>query len=279
MPRRKAQCMQNCKLLHSCATCVFARRAGYAATLGPCRRDCGNARSSARASRSSRRPCACSPSAAITPRRFPTSRPPPTSRRARSSRTSRRRRRSSSTTSTATSTASASALRDRLPGRDRFRRAAALDRRGVRPGDGRGGRGAPAQAALPRGRGPGQLPGRHHGPRSSELLLEAVADDLDEPPDALRPQLVTAAAVAALTSLEASVRAEGRAAHGQGRRARRARRRHALPARRPRRASARVAHAVGPTLRSPNDPTRRRARCLPGPRNGTGAHRGTSRPV
>jgi AcrR family transcriptional regulator len=42
--------------------------------------------------------------------------------------------------------------------------------------------------------------------RVQELLLEAVANDLDEPPDALRPQLVTAAAVAALTSLEASIR-------------------------------------------------------------------------
>ena len=42
--------------------------------------------------------------------------------------------------------------------------------------------------------------------RVRELLLEAVADDLGEPPDALRPQLVTAAALAALTSVEASVR-------------------------------------------------------------------------
>ena len=47
--------------------------------------------------------------------------------------------------------------------RDRLRRAPALDRRDVRPVDGRGGRGAPAQAALPRGRGAGQLPGRHDG--------------------------------------------------------------------------------------------------------------------
>jgi hypothetical protein len=38
-----------------------------------------------------------------------------------------------------------------------------------------------------------------------ELLLGAVAADLDEPPDALRPRLVAAAAVAALTSLESSV--------------------------------------------------------------------------
>jgi AcrR family transcriptional regulator len=37
--------------------------------------------------------------------------------------------------------------------------------------------------------------------RMHELLIEAVAVDLDEPPDALRPRLVAAAAVAALTSL------------------------------------------------------------------------------
>jgi AcrR family transcriptional regulator len=42
--------------------------------------------------------------------------------------------------------------------------------------------------------------------RVQELLLEAVADDLGEPPDALRPQLVTAAAMAALHALEATVR-------------------------------------------------------------------------
>jgi AcrR family transcriptional regulator len=41
--------------------------------------------------------------------------------------------------------------------------------------------------------------------RMHELLLGAIADDLDEPPDALRPQLVTAAAVAALTSLDRSL--------------------------------------------------------------------------
>jgi AcrR family transcriptional regulator len=40
--------------------------------------------------------------------------------------------------------------------------------------------------------------------RISELLLEAIADDLGEPPNALRPRLVAAAAVAALTSLEGS---------------------------------------------------------------------------
>jgi len=38
--------------------------------------------------------------------------------------------------------------------------------------------------------------------RMSELLQEAIAQDLGEPPDALRPRLVAAAAVAALTSLE-----------------------------------------------------------------------------
>ena len=40
--------------------------------------------------------------------------------------------------------------------------------------------------------------------RVHELLLQAIADDLGEPPEALRPQLVAAAAVAALTSLEGS---------------------------------------------------------------------------
>jgi len=40
--------------------------------------------------------------------------------------------------------------------------------------------------------------------RIHELLLEAIAADLDEPPDALRPRLVAAAAVAAMTSLEGS---------------------------------------------------------------------------
>jgi AcrR family transcriptional regulator len=38
--------------------------------------------------------------------------------------------------------------------------------------------------------------------RIHELLLEAIASDLDEPQDALRPRLVAAAAMAALTSLE-----------------------------------------------------------------------------
>jgi AcrR family transcriptional regulator len=41
--------------------------------------------------------------------------------------------------------------------------------------------------------------------RIHELLLEAVADDLGEPRDALRPRLVTAAAIAALTSLEGTI--------------------------------------------------------------------------
>ena len=40
--------------------------------------------------------------------------------------------------------------------------------------------------------------------RIHELLLEAIAHDLDEPQDALRPRLVAAAAMAALTSLEDS---------------------------------------------------------------------------
>ena len=38
--------------------------------------------------------------------------------------------------------------------------------------------------------------------RVHELLLEAIADDLGEPPDALRPRLVAAAAMAAMTSLD-----------------------------------------------------------------------------
>jgi AcrR family transcriptional regulator len=41
--------------------------------------------------------------------------------------------------------------------------------------------------------------------RMHELLLGAIADDLGEPPDALRPQLVAAAAVAALTSLDTTL--------------------------------------------------------------------------
>jgi AcrR family transcriptional regulator len=41
--------------------------------------------------------------------------------------------------------------------------------------------------------------------RMHELLLGAIGDDLGEPPDALRPRLVAAAAVAALTSLDRSV--------------------------------------------------------------------------
>jgi AcrR family transcriptional regulator len=40
--------------------------------------------------------------------------------------------------------------------------------------------------------------------RVNELLVEAIADDLDEPQDGLRPRLVAAAAMAALTSLEGS---------------------------------------------------------------------------
>jgi AcrR family transcriptional regulator len=40
--------------------------------------------------------------------------------------------------------------------------------------------------------------------RIHELLLEAIASDLDEPQDALRPQLVAAAAMGALSSLERS---------------------------------------------------------------------------
>src|SRR5918998_4040472 len=41
--------------------------------------------------------------------------------------------------------------------------------------------------------------------RIQELLLEAIADDLGEPQDALRPRLVAAAAIAALMSLEGTL--------------------------------------------------------------------------
>src|SRR5215218_8335836 len=41
--------------------------------------------------------------------------------------------------------------------------------------------------------------------RIQELMLGAIADDLDEPPDALRPRLVAAAAMAAMSSLEGSI--------------------------------------------------------------------------
>jgi AcrR family transcriptional regulator len=45
--------------------------------------------------------------------------------------------------------------------------------------------------------------------RMHDLLREAIADDLGEPMDALRPRLVAAAAVAALTSLEDSFDEKG----------------------------------------------------------------------
>ena len=41
--------------------------------------------------------------------------------------------------------------------------------------------------------------------RMQELLLEAIADDLGEAQETLRPRLVTAAAIAALTSLEGTL--------------------------------------------------------------------------
>ena len=40
--------------------------------------------------------------------------------------------------------------------------------------------------------------------RVQELLVEAIADDLGEPADGLRPRLVAAAAMAALSSLDGS---------------------------------------------------------------------------
>jgi len=50
--------------------------------------------------------------------------------------------------------------------------------------------------------------------RINELLLEAIASDLEEPQDALRPRLVAAAAMAALTSLEGSLKESKTAQHG-----------------------------------------------------------------
>jgi AcrR family transcriptional regulator len=41
--------------------------------------------------------------------------------------------------------------------------------------------------------------------RMHDLLRDAIADDLGEPPDALRPRLVAAAAMAAMTSLEGGI--------------------------------------------------------------------------
>jgi TetR/AcrR family transcriptional regulator, regulator of mycofactocin system len=51
--------------------------------------------------------------------------------------------------------------------------------------------------------------------RMQELLLEAVAKDLDEPQDSLRPRLVTAAAMAALSSLEGSIDEKDRGARAK----------------------------------------------------------------
>jgi AcrR family transcriptional regulator len=51
--------------------------------------------------------------------------------------------------------------------------------------------------------------------RIQELLLEAIADDLGEPRDSLRPRLVAAAAMAALTSLEGSLSENGEAAKAE----------------------------------------------------------------
>ena len=48
--------------------------------------------------------------------------------------------------------------------------------------------------------------------RIHDLLLEAIAADLDEPQDGLRPQLVAAAAMAALNSLDTSMDAQGEGA-------------------------------------------------------------------
>ena len=50
--------------------------------------------------------------------------------------------------------------------------------------------------------------------RIQELLLEAIADDLGEPQDALRPRLVAAAAIAALSSLEGTLDESAKRAPG-----------------------------------------------------------------
>ena len=49
--------------------------------------------------------------------------------------------------------------------------------------------------------------------RIHDLLLEAIANDLDEPQDALRPRLVAAAAMAAMTSLDSSFDEKDERAH------------------------------------------------------------------
>jgi TetR/AcrR family transcriptional regulator, regulator of mycofactocin system len=49
--------------------------------------------------------------------------------------------------------------------------------------------------------------------RIQELLVEAIAEDLGEPPNALRPRLVAAAAMAALMSLDSTMEEEGGHSH------------------------------------------------------------------
>src|SRR5919106_736423 len=120
--------------------------------------------------------------------------------------------------------------------RDRLRRAPALARRDVRPMDGRGGRGAPAQAAVPRGRGAGQLRGRRHGSRTRAAARGHSRRSRRAPERAASPAGDRRGDSGADLARGHPPR-EGRAARGKGRGARRARRRHALPARRDRRAS------------------------------------------
>ena len=97
----------------------------------------------------------------------------------------------------------ASTLREPPARRDRVRRAAALDRPMFDEWQ------ADKDDALLRKRlcredeGLANFEGGMMA-RIQELLLEAIAEDLDEPPNALRPRLVAAAAMAALTSLEGS---------------------------------------------------------------------------
>ena len=87
--------------------------------------------------------------------------------------------------------------------RDRLRRAAALDRREFDDWPADEDEAVPAQAPCREDEGLANFQGGMMA-RIQELLREAIAHDLDEPPDALRPRLVAAAAMAALSSLDDS---------------------------------------------------------------------------
>ena len=209
--------MHICVRLRRCTSCTLA-------TIDTCQKDCGNARSSARASRSSRRPCGLfaergyhattiadiATAADVAPRTFFSYFP---SKEAVVFHNVDR-----------DLEGLASALRDRLPGETAFdalrRWIDAMFDEWM----------AEEDEALLRKRlcredeGLANFEGGMMA-RIQELLLEAIADDLDEPQDALRPRLVAAAAMAALTLARGQLRREGRAARagGQGRGPRRAR--------------------------------------------------------